>query len=64
MLFIPPGTSKLTRIHGAYVSDQEITRIVNFIKMQAPPAYDASIESSNWKRRKISKTKKISCKIR
>ncbi|MEN6375477.1 MAG: DNA translocase FtsK 4TM domain-containing protein [Smithella sp.] len=44
MLFIPPGTSKLTRIHGAYVSDQEINRIVNFIKLQAPPAYDASIE--------------------
>ncbi len=43
MLFIPPGTSKLTRIHGAYVSDQEITRIVSYIKMQAQPAYDASI---------------------
>jgi S-DNA-T family DNA segregation ATPase FtsK/SpoIIIE len=44
MLFIPPGTSKLSRIHGAYVSDQEIARIVDFIKMQAQPAYDASIE--------------------
>ena len=44
MLFIPPGTSKLSRIHGAYVSDQEISRIVDFIKMQAQPAYDASIE--------------------
>ncbi len=45
MLFIPPGTSKLARIHGAYVSDQEISRIVDFIKMQAQPAYDASIEN-------------------
>lgn len=44
MLFIPPGTSKLSRIHGAYLSDQEISRIVDFIKMQAQPAYDASIE--------------------
>jgi S-DNA-T family DNA segregation ATPase FtsK/SpoIIIE len=44
MLFIPPGTSKLSRIHGAYVSDPEIARIVDFIKMQAQPAYDASIE--------------------
>ncbi len=44
MLFIPPGTSKLSRIHGAYVSDKEITRIVDFIKMQAQPSYDASIE--------------------
>ena len=44
MLFIPPGTSKLSRIHGAYVSDKEISRIVDFIKMQAQPDYDTSIE--------------------
>ena len=44
MLFIPPGTSKLSRIHGAFVSDKEISRIVDFIKMQAQPAYDSSIE--------------------
>jgi S-DNA-T family DNA segregation ATPase FtsK/SpoIIIE len=44
MLFIPPGTSKMSRIHGAYVSDKEISRIVDFIKMQAQPAYDSSIE--------------------
>jgi S-DNA-T family DNA segregation ATPase FtsK/SpoIIIE len=44
MLFIPPGTSKLSRIHGAYVSDKEISRIVDFIKMQEQPSYDSSIE--------------------
>jgi S-DNA-T family DNA segregation ATPase FtsK/SpoIIIE len=44
MLYIPPGTSRLTRIHGAYLSDSEISRIVDFIKMQAQPTYDASIE--------------------
>ncbi|MBN1472027.1 MAG: DNA translocase FtsK 4TM domain-containing protein [Syntrophaceae bacterium] len=44
MLFIPPGTSKLSRIHGAYVSDKEISRIVDFIKMQAQPTYDSSID--------------------
>lgn len=43
MLFLPPGTSKLTRIHGAYVSEREIERIVNFIKRQASPTYDQSI---------------------
>jgi len=43
MLFIPPGTSKLVRIHGAYVSDKEIDRIVAFICNQATPAYDQSI---------------------
>ncbi len=43
MLFIPPGTSRLTRIHGVYVSDKEIERIVGFIKSQAKPLYDQSI---------------------
>lgn len=43
MLFIPPGTSRLTRIHGAYVSDREIERIVDFVRKQGKPAYDASI---------------------
>ncbi|MCX7634249.1 MAG: DNA translocase FtsK 4TM domain-containing protein, partial [Syntrophales bacterium] len=43
MLFMPPGTSKLTRIHGPFVSDHEIGRIVAFIKKQASPAYDESI---------------------
>jgi S-DNA-T family DNA segregation ATPase FtsK/SpoIIIE len=43
MLFMPPGTSKLARIHGPYVSDKEIERIVEFLKKQARPAYDESI---------------------
>ena len=43
MLFIPPGSSALTRIHGAYVSDSEIGRIVDFVKKQGKPAYDESI---------------------
>ena len=43
MLFIPPGTSMLTRIHGAYVSEKEIERIVAFVRKQATPAYDQSI---------------------
>lgn len=43
MLYIPPGTSKLTRIHGAYVSDKEIEKIVAFVRQQARPAYDESI---------------------
>ncbi|MBN2687473.1 MAG: DNA translocase FtsK 4TM domain-containing protein [Deltaproteobacteria bacterium] len=43
MLFVPPGTSRLTRIHGPYVSDSEIDRIVTFVKKQASPDYDDSI---------------------
>jgi len=43
MLFLPPGVSRLQRIHGAFVSDKEIERVVQFIKKQARPAYDESI---------------------
>jgi S-DNA-T family DNA segregation ATPase FtsK/SpoIIIE len=43
MLFMSTGTSKLARIHGPYVSDREIERIVEFVKKQARPAYDESI---------------------
>ncbi len=43
MLFLPPGSSKLVRIHGAFVSSQEIKRIVEFLKKQGKPSYDPSI---------------------
>jgi DNA segregation ATPase FtsK/SpoIIIE, S-DNA-T family len=43
MLFIPPGTSRLTRIHGAYVSEKEAQAIVEHLRKQARPAYDDSV---------------------
>ena len=43
MLFLPPGSSKLTRIHGAYVSSAEIKGIVDFLKQQGEPAYESAI---------------------
>lgn len=39
MLFLPPGTARITRIHGAYVSDQEVRKVVEFIRQQAKPRY-------------------------
>ena len=39
MLFLPPGTGKLRRIHGAYVSETEINRITEYIKSQMQPNY-------------------------
>jgi S-DNA-T family DNA segregation ATPase FtsK/SpoIIIE len=39
MLFLPPGTSHLMRAQGAYISDEDINRVVNFICDQAPPHY-------------------------
>src|ERR1700741_4762338 len=47
MLFLPPGTSRLIRVHGAYIDETEISRIVNHIKTQSPPAYDESITQSD-----------------
>jgi S-DNA-T family DNA segregation ATPase FtsK/SpoIIIE len=43
MLFLPPGSSKLTRLHGAFVSSAEIKRIVEFWKKQGKPSFDPSI---------------------
>ncbi len=46
MLFLPPGTTKLVRLHGVMVSDAEIQRIVDFIKKQAKPHYQEDIFQS------------------
>jgi len=46
MLFLPPGTGKLQRIHGAYVSESEIRRITEFLKKQRGPVYDEEILKS------------------
>src|SRR3990170_3918127 len=43
MLFLPPGTSKLQRIHGAYVTEPEIKRVTDFWKNQGNPAYEEII---------------------
>ncbi|HUA22446.1 MAG TPA: DNA translocase FtsK 4TM domain-containing protein [Bryobacteraceae bacterium] len=40
MLFLPPGSSRLTRVHGAFVTEAEINRVVEFWKGQARPEYD------------------------
>lgn len=43
MLFLPPGTAKMVRVHGAFVSDAEVQRVVDFLKKQAKPVYEKSI---------------------
>ncbi len=45
MLFLPPGTARLLRIHGAYISEKEIENIVKFIKEQRTASYDESVTS-------------------
>ena len=39
MLYLPPGTSIPTRVHGAFVSDQEVHRVVGGLKSASPPVY-------------------------
>ncbi len=39
LFFIPPGTANLLRLHGAYLSDDEINKITNFIRAQGKPNY-------------------------
>jgi DNA segregation ATPase FtsK/SpoIIIE, S-DNA-T family len=43
MLFLGPGASKLMRLHGAFVSDQEIHAVTSFIREQAQPNYNSEI---------------------
>ena len=43
MLFIPPGSSTLKRVHGAFVSDDEVKRIVDHLKRDSQPSYDDNV---------------------
>ena len=39
MLYLPPGTGRLMRLHGSYVSDDEVRRVVEYVKAQAGPDF-------------------------
>ena len=43
MLFLPPGSSRLLRIHGAYVSEKEVARLANYLRKAAKPVYDETV---------------------
>lgn len=45
MLFLPPGVARITRIHGAYISEEEVKKVTSFLKTQMKPDYDESIRS-------------------
>jgi len=53
MLFIPPGTSKIQRIHGAYITEPEIEKIVEYMKQFGKPNY----EKIPYRAKKSSKNK-------
>ena len=43
MLFLPPASSRVMRLHGAYISEQESARLASFLRKQGQPQYDRSI---------------------
>jgi S-DNA-T family DNA segregation ATPase FtsK/SpoIIIE len=44
MLFSPPGSSRLVRAQGAFVSDEEVNEFVEFLKKNGPPQYAQSVQ--------------------
>ena len=40
---MPPGTAKLQRIHGAYISETELSQITAFLRHQEKPDYDEEV---------------------
>jgi len=43
MLFLPPTSSQLQRIHGPYVSDKDVEKVVEFLQGQGQPEFDPDI---------------------
>lgn len=43
MLFLPPASSQVVRVHGAFIDEKEIHKIVEHIKAQGKPEYDTTI---------------------
>ena len=43
MLFLPPGHGHPTRVHGAFVSDDEVHRVCAWLKELGPPRYDEAV---------------------
>ena len=43
MLFLPPGASHTVRVHGAFVSDDEVHRVVSQLTAAAQPEYDETV---------------------
>ena len=43
MLFVPPGTARLKRVHGTYLSERELGAITEFVKAQGKPDYISEV---------------------
>ena len=45
MLFLSPGTSYLKRVHGAFVSEEDLDRVIEYIRDQKGPDYVKEIDN-------------------
>ena len=45
MLYLASGTGRLVRLHGSYVSDDDVRAVVEFVKQQAMPVYNQELQS-------------------
>jgi S-DNA-T family DNA segregation ATPase FtsK/SpoIIIE len=43
LLFLPPASSRVMRLHGPYISEQESARLASFLRKQGKPSYDETI---------------------
>ena len=56
MLFLPPGSSRLMRVHGPLVTEEEVVQVVEFLKKQGKPAYNERILESPEERMELDET--------
>ena len=45
MLYLASGTGRLVRLHGSFVSDDDVRRVVEFVKGQAMPTYNQELQT-------------------
>jgi S-DNA-T family DNA segregation ATPase FtsK/SpoIIIE len=56
MLFLPPGSSRLLRVHGPLVTEEEVIQVVEFLKKQGKPSYNERILESPEERTEFGET--------
>ncbi|MGH9161070.1 MAG: DNA translocase FtsK, partial [Vicinamibacteraceae bacterium] len=49
MLFLPPASSRVVRLHGPYISEQESARLASYLRKQGQPVYDETITDDEKK---------------
>jgi S-DNA-T family DNA segregation ATPase FtsK/SpoIIIE len=53
MLFLPPGSSRLMRVHGPLVTEEEVSKVVDFLKAQGKPIYNQKILEAPAEEREV-----------